>query len=195
VHDLRSRPVNRSSRIDVHHRRDWRLCGHHIDRPAGLARLGPSMQAHGRAIPPCSSARVVPLHRDVLRRAGSPTRRRRRCSAATSVFPWTACALARRSAVPERVEFEMVQARAPPGSRRRMITDLGSYSPRVDHSTHWLKAMASRCVSTMPKVRPESGCPSTVWGRLGVSYTSVCPPGAAVTDRYPHTNGHAHRSA
>jgi hypothetical protein len=83
VHDLRSRPVNRSSRIDVHHRRDWRLRAHHIDRPAGSHRPGPPCKLIGRAIPPCSSARVVPLHRDALRRAGSPTRRRRRCFATT----------------------------------------------------------------------------------------------------------------
>ena len=32
------------------------------------------------------------------------------------MFPWTACALARRRAVPDRVEFEIMQAGAPDGA-------------------------------------------------------------------------------
>jgi hypothetical protein len=83
VHDLRGRPVNRLSRIDVHHR----VIGACVpitstDQPALTDRAHPCKLV-GRAIPPCPSARVVPLHRDALRRAGSPTRRRRRCFATT----------------------------------------------------------------------------------------------------------------
>jgi hypothetical protein len=48
--------VNRSSRIAVHHRCDWRLRAHHIDRPVGSHRPGPPMQARGAshtAVPVC----------------------------------------------------------------------------------------------------------------------------------------------
>ena len=91
VHDLRGRPVNRSSRIDAHHRRDWRFVPTtSTDQPALTDRAhhaSSSGEPYRRARPPgscrctgtCCAGPVLPRDGDGV------------CFAATSVFPWTAC--------------------------------------------------------------------------------------------------------